>query len=219
MPKRTKNVKKAKPINKEKLRRLIMLIERLASGDRSAIPEIRSFAVSTDDDGWCLYHLNNELKSAFSYDPGRTEAIKPLLNLAKKVSEYKSDKDIIKMIYEPEFDHLIQLRGPWEVEFLQVYHCPKCGKQRISMGLSGMSHMAPLECPNCGNVYFQFIGDTHIHPTCHCGAQFSFSNARTCDNCGTVMDKNAWKPVSLYEYFQDHKFFLAKGFRPLNQST
>ncbi len=189
-------------------------MERMAAGERSAIPEMLSFEVSHDADGWCLFMIYNELKSAFNYEPGSMAALNLLLSITRKLQGYRTDNQG-KLIAEPEWERLTHLRGPWGVEFLQVYHCPNCGRQEVHMGLSGMSYMSPLECPNCGNVYFQVIADEKVHPPCPCGGQFSLPSGQSkCYSCGTPYEKNAWKRVSLYQYFQDHKFFLAKAFQP-----
>jgi hypothetical protein len=81
-----------------------------AADDLTAIGSLRSLSPTTRD-GYCLYNLWQQWSQAFSYDPGRVDALQPILTLARATSGF-GDDDTLCMYELPEWANLVSMRGP-----------------------------------------------------------------------------------------------------------
>jgi hypothetical protein len=188
-------------------RKLLTFVEGLRQqslGEAAAIDAITGLCVTVED-GYCLYNLYGEWSGAFSYSPGRTEALRPILEIAQALVQFPSD-DTLAMYELPQWSELVDLRGP--VESVLVQRCNACSRQFPVMGTSGFSDVIDLVCPCCGSVLFQSIYDDSPARACHCGASYPGSTARGCPGCGSSAASTV-RELSPYEYFASHPFSLA----------
>jgi hypothetical protein len=195
---------KAGPVNAELIAGFVRLLKRQAAGEPNAIPALRALLERLDR-GYCLYNLCEHWRGAFSFEPGRVEALAPILRLARKLRRYQGD-DMLRLYREPEWEELLQLSGP--VEVVQIRQCPDCGTRIATMGTSGFYDAQGLVCPRCGNVYFKSLYDASDVPPCACGAKYIVPAG--CASCGHA-ELQVVATISPYEYFADHSFVRGPG--------
>ena len=192
-------------MNEPKVNRLVELLEQQAAGSTRALEALQQMHVSLDD-GYCLLNLHNEWRGAFSYPVGRTEALEPILEIARKLRHFESD-DTLVMYGLPEWAALVALRGPAEVVSLQ--QCSRCAHQFVMVGTSGFTEANALVCTSCGNVHFRSSFDETNMPRCACGATFPAPHGG-CQLCGS-RDLRSVRDQSPYEYFATHPFTRGEG--------
>ena len=190
-------------MNAAKIAAFADYVRRQAAGDETAEAAIRALAVTTED-GYCLFNLVGEWKSAFSYVPGRREALAPILALADRLTTFDSDEPL-ELYRSPEWGRLVELRGP--SESVLTHSCTQCGTQFVGIGTSGFLDMASLVCPGCGNVYFKSTYDDSAVPACSCGGTY----VRGCPGCGASGYSPTTSEISPYEYFASHEYVRAPG--------
>ena len=181
------------------------LLDRQTSGDTSSIEAIRALAFSQSD-GCCLYHLYAEWCGAFSYSPGRKDALELILALAMKLPRWKSDNPAY-MYKQPEWSQLLVLRGP--VEFIDMYRCDDCGRSHAIMVISPFLGLVGLVCPTCCDVHFRSGYDESPLPMCHCGSSYAEPFSTECAICRNGLVKVG--TVSPYEYFETNSYTIADG--------
>lgn len=187
---------------KKKLAAFIELLGEQAAGDRTAAKRLAALSPSLED-GYCLFNLHEQWASAFSYRPGRLEALPLIQSLAKKLARYKSD-DTLKLFKEKEWEGLARLRGP--VESVLLLACASCGAEFVSMGTSGFYDAVGLVCRGCGNVYFKSTYDDGPTPLCACGKKYKAG----CGKCGKKKGKIK-SERSPFAYFADHSYTTGPG--------
>ena len=193
-------------MNQQKLQKFIDCLHHQRAGSLSAIDEISSLNASLED-GYCLFNLHEQWRGAFSFFPGRREAIDPILSLAKKLKEFSSD-DTLQMYASPEWKKLVLLRGP--VESVMLRRCKNCKHSYVCMGTSGFYDANGLVCDSCGNVYFKSYYDETDTPKCACGAIFPTITSNGCQKCGEhgYLSEGEMSP---YEYFSTHSYHRGSG--------
>lgn len=190
-------------MNPAKISAVADYMRRQAAGDAAAIAAVRALEV-TPEDGYCLYNLVGEWKSAFSYLPGRREALPPILSLANRLTTFESD-DTLDLYQSPEWAELVRLRGP--AESVLTCSCAQCGTQFVTIGTSGFLDVTSLVCTACGNVYFKSVYDDSAVPACRCGGTY----VGGCPGCGASGYSPATSEISPYEYFASHEYVRASG--------
>ncbi len=189
-------------MNQLRILRLIELLERQVAGDEEALRKIRNLDVSPDD-GICFWHLHQEWLSAFSFLPGRLEALAPILSLAKRLQKTKLDEPDI-LFRTRDWRALLKLRGP--VECVQVRRCGSCEHEHPVMATSGLYDACGLVCHDCGNVYFKAYDDASKPPKCACGSRFPAEPESGCPDCGQALSDDLVAEISPYQYFAGHGF-------------
>lgn len=193
-------------VNQRKFSRFIDLLRRQEGGSASAIDAIFGLGV-TPEDGHCFYNLYGEWSGAFSYSPGRVEALRPIRGIAEAVSSFPRD-DTLAMYELPEWGQLVDLRGPVEVVLLQ--RCDDCSRQFPAMGCGDFLDIVDLICRACGSVRFHGLYDDAAPPACACGSDYPPPSARGCPDCGGT-DVRTIREQSPYEYFESHTFVRGVG--------
>ena len=188
-------------MDKQAITTFTELLDRQASGDAAVIDDLRQLSFSLDH-GYCLYNLYLQWSGAFSYLPGRTESLTPILELARKLQSFSRD-DTLKMYEQPEWKQIVDLRGP--VEVVQIYRCDNCRADYPAMGTSGFLDIAGLVCPKCGDVYFKSYYHESATPKCACGGSYPSPEHHGCPSCGNSGGKVV-KEISPFQYFGDHKY-------------
>jgi hypothetical protein len=177
------------------------LLEMQTDGDCHAVEKLKGLPISMKD-GRCLFDLYEQWSSAFSYTPGRKETLTLILSLAKKMPDYAND-DVLSLYREPEWQKLINLRGP--VETILIQQCLICFQVYPKMGVSGYYEAQCLICNRCGNVFFRSHYDGNPLPACSCGENFHTLNTCGCPACGTKPSSTIAE-MSPYEYFEKHEY-------------
>lgn len=188
-------------MNQLRISRLIELLERQEAGDAESLRKIRALEVSPDD-GLCFWQLHQEWLGAFSYTPGRLEALAPILSLARKLRAGKLDAQ--SFFRTRDWQSLLKLRGP--VESVQFRRCEACGHEHPVMATSGLYDACGLVCGDCGNVYFRAYDDRSPLPRCACGSRFPAEPEPGCPDCGQAFDYDPIAEISPYQYFAGHRF-------------
>lgn len=189
-------------MNQLRILRFIELLERQAAGDEEALRKLRALEVSPDD-GFCFWHLHQEWLSAFSFAPGRQEALLPIQRLAGRLRTYKDD-DTDKLFRSHDWKALLKLRGP--VESVQFRRCGTCEREHPVMSTSGLYDACGLVCGDCGNVYFRAYQDASKPPKCACGSRFPAEPEPGCPDCGQALSDDLIAEISPYQYFAGHGF-------------
>ena len=92
-----------------------------------------------------------------------------LLALAIKLSDYGRD-NIKRLCREPEWRHVMSLRGP--ADAIDLCRCRRCGGERVSIGSNPFVDCTALLCRSCGNVYMKSYHDGSPTPSCACGGTY-----------------------------------------------
>lgn len=181
-----------------KLKEFAAIVKKQVEGDPSTANFISKLKPELAD-GYCLYNLYEQWQGAFSYIPGRLEALTPICDLAAKISAYQED-NTLRMFNEPEWGRLVKLRGPFDCVIFCT--CKNCSQVYPSFGQSGFDDRSATVCNLCGNVWLQFFYDTATRPTCSCGGHF----VQGCPKCHSsqAVEKRS---ISPYEYFSNHSWF------------
>ncbi len=190
-------------MNKKLIKKFASLVEGQANKDPAAMRQLKSLDVQLSD-GYCLFNLYGEWKGAFSFLPGRPEALQHIRSLSKVVSQMVED-DTGALYYSKEWKELVKLRGP--VETVMFNKCSNCQATTPIMGTSGFYDASGLMCVECGNVYFKSYYDQTVLPKCACGGEFQ--QAWPCPRCSGKEYKTI-KEISPYEYFAKHEFTRGK---------
>jgi len=177
-------------------------------GDPTAISRI-AMMNPTISDGYCLYNAYEQWKGAFSFYPGRAEALPVIASLAEKITEYTTD-DTLRMYAEPEWKTIVALRGPFDCAIR--YTCGRCHTNYVGFNQPGFDDRSPAVCNTCGNVWLQSGYDETPLPACECGGVYYHSGCPTCRS-NKVSAKSYF---SSFEYFNDHKW---KEKSPTSQCT
>lgn len=193
-------------MNSLKLVQFVETLRHQAGGIPTAIEDIQKMTVSLED-GYCLFNLYEQWCGAFSFIPGRVEAVPLILALAEKLLRFPSD-DTLALYALPEWKELVQLRGP--VESVLLKRCVSCSHFYVCMGTSGFYDANGLVCGSCGNVYFKSYYDSSETPQCSCGEQFKESTACNCPRCGEKENRSEGG-MSPFEYFFAHTFIRGPG--------
>jgi len=188
--------------NRELTVRFLSLLQRQASGDGSAVDELRSLEVRQAD-SQCLFNLYAEWRGAFSFSPGRTAALQPILGLARNLAETKPHPS--NQYGHSEWADLIALRGP--VETVLIVSCDACKFESVAMGTSGFYDATGLLCGDCGNVFFKSYYDKSKLPACSCGGSYTETESR----CPYESHKMKRSQISPYRYFVNHSYIRGPG--------
>ena len=141
---------------------------------------------------------------AFSFSPGRLDALGPLLALTRWLHDKK--RDYVNQKYDlTEWAELVAMRGP--VETVMIRKCNECDLESVSMGTNGFYDANSLICSECGNVYFKSYLDESELPRCSCGGQYT----QTQSGCTIEGHRSSCTEVSPYEYFANHSFIRGNG--------
>ncbi len=170
-------------------------------GDAQAVEFLRSLQ-PTLDDGYCLFNAYEQWSQAFSYKPGRCEALGPIRSLANKLLGYGTD-DTLRLFREPEWSELVQLRGP--VEVVLVFQCLSCRREYPGMGTSGFYDASGLLCPQCGSVLFRSLYAEGQIPLCSCGSPYQSPEMVGCPFCHSTQSQVV-SQLSPYQYFETHSY-------------
>lgn len=189
-------------MNQLRISRFAELLRRQAGGDEDSIRKLRALEVSPDD-GLCFWHLHQEWLSAFSYIPGRQEALPLLIALAGKLMGYRQD-DSQRFFRSRDWQALTRLRGP--VESVLLRRCSACDHEHPVMATSGLYDACGLVCADCGNVYFRAYEDDSPPPKCACGSRFPAEPEPGCPACGQPLTDDLIAEMSPYQYFAGHRF-------------
>lgn len=183
-------------MNKQKIKRFQELVSEQTAGAPDSCDRIRELNVTLED-GYCLFNLFQEWRGAFSFEPGRTEALEPIRRLSTVVATSKND-DTMKLYKTKEWETLVSLRGPFECSF--KYKCRDCGTEYVGFGQSGFDDRYPTVCKSCGDVWLQSGYDDTPLPPCACGGIYA---THGCLSCGSTAasHKDSFSP---YEYFANH---------------
>lgn len=185
-----------------KLMRFIELLERQQTGDESSLSRLAGLAVGSED-GLAFWHLHQEWLSAFSYAPGRLEALAPILALARRLGSGRLP-DGPALFATRHWRALMKLRGP--VESVAYRRCCACGHEQPVMATSGLYDAWALVCRDCGSVYFRAFSDGGPLPKCACGARFPSEPPTGCPACGQSLLEEPAAEISPYQYFAGHGF-------------
>ncbi len=194
-------------MNREKLRQFASLLEQQRTGDAEAVALLRDLKPELSE-GCCLFNLYEQWTQAFSYEPGRQEALSPITGLAKKLIGQSAD-DTMFLFAQPEWAALVELRGPAEV--IHIYECVRCRTRSFTPCTSGFYDGAGLVCSKCGNVYFRSLRAADDGAVkCECGGCFQKPSSEACASCGEKKMQFV-SSVSPFEYFATHKFQRGPG--------
>jgi hypothetical protein len=185
-------------MNRTRLEAFARLTARQQAGDAAAVDSIRALQPELDD-GYCLWNLFQEWSDAFSFEPGRTEAIGPIARIAAGIVSFETD-DTLAMVHMPEWGELVAMRGP--CEGIVDAQCDSCGTRYPLFRMSGFIDAEALICRACGDVYFKSTYDDDAAPPCDCGGAY----ARGCPKCGSRSHTITSRETSRYEYFSKHRF-------------
>jgi len=174
-------------------------LERQLAGDPCAAGNVRSLDIGPED-GLCFL-LWNEWKSAFSYEPGRTEALAPILGLARKIED-QSGTDAIWLYTQPEWSALQVLSSP--AECVGFRDCRRCGRTHTRMGLNAFLDQTDWVCARCGGVCFMSVHDDSLPPPCSCGGSYTAPSVG-CPFCGKKI-AGPTRYISSFEYFAKHAY-------------
>jgi hypothetical protein len=189
-------------LKRDKLQNFATLVERQRANDGSARSQLNALQVALED-SYCLFNLFQEWQGAFSFSPGRVEALKPIVSLARKLAVFAED-DTLAMYRTPEWAQLVNLRGPCEAVLEKV--CRTCRRSFVAIGTSGFYDALPLICRRCGDVYFKSFYDEEPTPTCRCGGEY----ASGCPHCRSS-EATISSQISPYEYFAHHRYTRGPG--------
>jgi len=184
-------------MNTSKIESFARLLDAQNSGDSAAIDSLHQLSPSLED-GYCLFNLYGEWKGAFSYFPGRLEALSPIQNLSHYIANSHSD-DTLALFKRPEWALLVQMRGPFDSAIR--YNCDKCNTDYIGFAQSGFDDRFPAVCSSCGDVWLQSGYDDTPLPACHCGGSYSIGG---CPKCKATKAHSTY--FSSYQYFTDHSW-------------
>ena len=191
-------------MNEELHRRFVALLELQLTGDASVIQDVKDLDVSLKD-GCCLSTVYGQWCGAFSYSPGRLEALEPILRLAHMLPRWKSDNPAY-LFKQPEWAKLIELRGP--AESVEIRRCENCDRAQPVMRISPFLAMVGLACPACGRVHFRSEYDHSPAPTCVCGETCGEPFPGECLHCGGPGNRH--RIMSPYEYFDQHNYTMER---------
>lgn len=172
------------------------LTKRHLEGDSAALDSLKILTPKPEE-GYCLFNAYEEWSGAFSFIPGRLEALPLIASLANKIVQYTTD-DTLRMYAEPEWKKLVAMRGPFDCSIR--YTCRDCKSDYIGFGQSGFDDRSPAVCNMCGDVWLQSAYDESPLPRCGCSGDFFVSG---CPNCRSNKIENKIY-FSSYEYFKDH---------------
>jgi hypothetical protein len=178
----------------------VQLLERQQAGDAAAVGALRQLKPEPEHDFW-LRLLWNEWSGAFSYEPGRAEALAPLCGLARKLLACRVDKEF-EPYAQPEWSVLIELKGP--ADCILVRACDRCGRTLVGAGMSGFLDEVAWICRGCGDFCFKAIYNDAPPPACQCGASF-VAPSLGCPDCGHAKSRDLGS-MSPYEYFGTHRY-------------
>lgn len=195
-------LKKLLPAGRQTVKRLefVRLLERQTLHEREAKTRLERLVPSADQDFW-LHLIWREWMDAFSYLPGRAEALAPLLDLARRAASGIPDSDL-DLYAQPAWRALRDLTGP--AECVQTYFCNACSRTHPRAGMSGFLDDIDWSCLGCGNMFFKDGRDEEPPPPCRCGGQFT-APSNGCPWCGQP-GCIATHTVSAYEYFETHEY-------------
>jgi hypothetical protein len=185
-------------MNRSKIHQFAELTKRQLNGDPAA-RDVLSGMKPILADGYCLFNAYEQWQGAFSFIPGREEALPVIASLAEKVARYSAD-DTSQMFAEPEWKEIVALRGPFDCAINFV--CGECGYRYVGFGQSGFDDRVAAVCDACGDVWLQSTYDDEAFPTCECGGSFRPSG---CPRCRSVQPHSE-SCFSSYEYFKNHKW-------------
>ena len=158
-------------MNQHKIERFDTLLAKQAEGSSGAIDAIRGLEIQFED-GCCLFNVYLEWRGAYSFSPGRQEALDPIRRLSSLVANSRND-DTLKLYETPDWKALVALRGPFECAIR--YTCRDCHTEYIGFGQSGFDDRYPAICSSCGNVWMQSGYDETPLPNCPCGGSYRVS--------------------------------------------
>lgn len=187
-------------MNSTALGQFIALLEDLAQRPGGAAGGRARLELGPEQ-GACLWILYQEFEAAFSYQPGRTEALPLILGLARKLAGYADDAPL-RMYQEPEWSPLITMRGP--VENVSVQVCRGCQKARVTFGTSPFLDESSAVCDACGAAFFQSDHDERPLPPCDCGGVYKPQSAR-CLSCG--------ERAASVEHPSPYQYFASRSWR------
>jgi hypothetical protein len=190
-------------MNRKLIKKFQSLVEEQANNKPDAIRQLKLLNVQLDD-GCCIFNLYGEWTGAFSFLPGRTQALQYIRPLANKVDRMAND-DTGVLFDTEEWKELVRLRGP--VESVMLNKCSSCHTITPAMGTSGFYDASGLICVECGNVYFKSYGDETVLPQCSCGGHYQ--QVWPCPRC-RGKKYTTIKEISPYEYFATHQFIRGK---------
>jgi hypothetical protein len=185
-------------MNRARIDEFAELTRRQLHGDPSALSRL-AMMNPTLSDGYCLYNAYEQWKAAFSFHPGRTEALPVIARLAEKITGYTTD-DPLLMYAEPEWKIIVDQRGPFDCAIR--YTCGQCNTNYVGFGQSGFDDRCPAVCDSCGNVWLQSGYDDAPLPECECGGVYYHSGCPRCRSHNV----SAKSYFSSFEYFMDHKW-------------
>jgi hypothetical protein len=188
--------------NQANRRAFVDLLQRQVGGESSADRLLRAFNPDPKADFW-LHFLWTEWSDAFSYAPGRLEALSPLLGLARKLADVPKDADF-DPYKQPEWIAIVDLRGPAECMLFRA--CDRCGQTYVRAGMSGFLDEIDWVCLSCGDVCFKSIYVDVAPPPCKCGTAFTAPSVG-CPHCGSDRSSHV-ASMSPFEYFASHQYSL-----------
>lgn len=167
---------------------------------------MHALSLSTAD-GYCLFNLYEQWCAAFSYAPGRQDALPSILSAVRKLLSFRSD-DTLMMYKLPEWERLVAMRGP--AECVMRKRCAACACEHTEIGTSGFYDANALVCRSCGNVHFKSYYDASSTPACTCGSEFPETTAYGCPRCKSTKAVTVAES-SPFEYFEAHAFTKGPG--------
>ena len=186
-------------MNRHAMSEFVSLLESVERGAREAYAAAAACRPKLED-GYCLFNLQEQFKLAFGYRPGRTEALAPILRLARKAVTFERD-ETMWLFTSPEWERLVQMSGP--IEAVLYSSCTQCSARRMALIASGFTDEFSAVCDSCGNALFQSIYDDRELPPCGCGGIYRRSD----DHCPACGAKDAVvEQQSPYEYFSTHSW-------------
>jgi hypothetical protein len=183
----------------------VRLLEHQVSGHEEALTSLHRLNPDGETDFY-LRLLWNEWSAAFCYVPGRTEALKPLLALARRLESGIPDHEL-GLYTQPDWTMLRELTGP--AECIQVYSCSACHRTHVRAGTSGFLDEVDWVCANCGDILFKDGRDIAPPSRCRCGTDFTAPSAG-CPWCGHSSTR-ATQNISPYQYFATHRCLWQKS--------
>ena len=186
-------------MNSEPVLLFIKHLEAVAQG-LSTPKSVQAQFAPQKEDGLCLYNLYNEFVTAFSFEPGCVDVLPLMLKLARKASLYDHD-DALRLFAEPEWQQLVQMRGP--VEGMALNTCTNCHKEYPTFYISGFIDEFAAICGKCGNVLFESTYYERPLPECECGGLYR-RQQDWCPGCGSARSRQVRK--SSYDYFAVHSW-------------
>lgn len=190
------------PINRQKLDQLSRLTAAQLAGDSAARQTLQRLEPKLEE-SYCLWNLYAEWYDAFSYEPGRLEALPLIASLAAKIARFGED-DTMAMFETDEWGDLVEMRGP--CEGIAPVRCDGCGHEYPLFWMNEFMDAEGWVCRKCGNVYFKSTYDDQAPPLCPCGGRY----VNGCPECEEEKYTILKGRRSRYEYFATHQFIRGK---------